>query len=150
MPRGRSAAVAERGAAGRLHSPRGRHNIRTDGLNRRVQVAGFKTVLLADAVILHFGGQSSRLAKNESALLAIAAVNRYFYQWQGAGAGRRHRLVMGGIALIKGAAFTLLNVLSLQADAAQKQRFYRTLLRWAWTPDAIDLPTPTRNAPHLE
>ena len=120
-------------------------------LSRRVQAAGFTTVLLAEAVIIHLGGQSSQQAQGETALLAIDAANRYFRQWHGPDAARRHRLLMAVVALVKGVAFSLLHATDLRADAAEKRHFYKTLLRWSWHGGFSEPPTPQlRTSPHLE
>jgi GT2 family glycosyltransferase len=120
-------------------------------LSRRVQAAGFETVLLAESVVIHLGGQSSQQARCETALLAIDAANRYFRQWHGSGVARRHRLLMAVVALVKGVAFSLLQAAGLEADAAEKRRFYKTLLRWSWHGDFREPPTPQpRISPHLE
>ncbi len=115
-------------------------------LSRRIQAAGFKTVLLAEAVVTHLGAQSSQQVKAEAALLAIDAANRYFRQWHGPGTARKHRLLMAGIALIKSVAFTFIYATGRQPDAAQKRRFYTTLLRWALSGGSNGPLTPTLNS----
>ena len=100
-------------------------------LCRRVQLAGYETVLVGDAVIFHAGGQSSRQENLRTALLAVEGVHRYFRRWHGRGAAWRHRLGMASVALIKWIAFSLLGLIGLESDPAYQRRFHRALFIWA-------------------
>ncbi|NOX63172.1 MAG: glycosyltransferase family 2 protein [Chloroflexi bacterium] len=100
-------------------------------LCRRVQQAGYETVLVADAEVFHAGGQSSRQIGLRTALLAVEGVQRYFRRWRGSGAARRHRMGMALVAVVKWTAFTLLGLIGLESDPAYQRRFHRALLAWA-------------------
>jgi GT2 family glycosyltransferase len=100
-------------------------------LSRRIQAAGYETVLVGDALIEHTGGESSRLAAQRSALMAVAGVQRYFRRWSGAGAAYRHRLGMAVVAIVKWGAFSLLGLLGRESQPASQRRLHADLLRWA-------------------
>ncbi len=100
-------------------------------LSRRIQVAGFETVLVGEALIEHIGGESSRLAAQRSALLSVEGAQRYFRRWLGAGAAHRHRLGMAVVAVGKWMAFSLLGLLGRERQPAAQRRLHADLLRWA-------------------
>lgn len=100
-------------------------------LCRRVQTAGFATVLVAGALIVHAGGESSRQDSEWAALLAVDGVHRYFRRWLGRGAARRHRLGMAGVAAAKWLAFSLLGAVGREADPGYQRRIHAELWRWA-------------------
>ncbi len=76
-------------------------------LCRRVDRAGFQKILVGDALMTHIGGASSSQQPVESALWAVVAMNRYFRQWDGRSAARRHRALMSLVGLMKSAIFCL-------------------------------------------
>lgn len=100
-------------------------------LSRRIQAAGYQVVLVGDAVIEHFGGESSRLDSRRTALLAADGIQRYFRRWQGAGAARRHRLGLAAVAASKWVAFSILGVFGRVHQPAAQRRLHADLLRWA-------------------
>jgi GT2 family glycosyltransferase len=101
-------------------------------LCRRIQAAGYETWLVAEAVIVHSGGLSSRQERVRTALLAADGVNRYFRHWHGPWTARRHRLGMAVVAALKGSAFSLLGRLGLEKESALQRHLHAGLWRWAW------------------
>lgn len=99
-------------------------------LCRRVQVAGYQTVLVGDSVIEHTGGESSRLDSRRMALMAVDGIQRYFRRWQGVGAARRHRLGMAAVAAGKWIGFSLLGAAGRERQPAAQRRLHADLLRW--------------------
>lgn len=111
-------------------------------LCRRVQQAGFATVLVGDAVITHVGGQSSRQQSTLAAVLAVDAAQRYLRLWVGPRAARLHRLGMGVIALIKLLIYRL-PIISASRAAAQR-RTYQAIWAWARQGHIPETLTPSR------
>ncbi len=107
-------------------------------LCRRVQQAGYETVLVGDAVIVHTGGQSSRQASLLTALFAVEGVHRYFLRWHGRGAARRHRLGMAVVAVVKWVAFSLLGFIGLETNPVYQRRLHQALLAWAMSRDNFE------------
>ncbi len=100
-------------------------------LCRRVQAGGFATVLVAEALVSHSGGESSRQDAARAALLAVDGVHRYFRRWLGPAAARRHRLGMAGVAAAKWLLFSLLGAVGREPDPGYQRRFHAGLWRWA-------------------
>lgn len=100
-------------------------------LCRRVQAAGYETVLVAGSVIHHEGGASSRQANAHTAVLAVAGANRYLHQWQGPGQARLHRLGMALIAGGKWLAFALAAAITRRSDPVRRRRTQAAILAWA-------------------
>ena len=98
-------------------------------LCRRVQARELQTILVGDAVVVHFGGMSARQANAASAVLAVDGANRYFSRWRGRRTARRHRLLMALIALVKIVTFTLMAVIRPAASA--RRRPYTAILKWS-------------------
>jgi len=111
-------------------------------LCRRLQARGFATVLVAEALVNHSGGESSRQDAALAALLAVDGVHRYFRRWLGQAAARRHRLGMAGVAVAKWLAFSLLGVVGREPDPGYQRRFHAELWRWA-----VGRPLPSRRRP---
>lgn len=95
-------------------------------LCRRVQQAGFDTVLVAEAVVTHTGGGSSHQRAVWSAVMAVEGVHRYFRVWHGWRTALGHRLAIGVIAMAKWLFFTLSG-----ARAASQREVYAAIWRWA-------------------
>ncbi len=111
-------------------------------LCRRVQAAGFATVLVGDAIIVHAGGESSRQDSTRAALLAVEGVHLYFRRWLGEAAAHRHRLGMAAVAAGKWWAFSLLGLLGREPDPAYQRRFHAGLWHWAVRGPAHPEPAP--------
>lgn len=100
-------------------------------LCRRIQAAGYDTVLVGDSLIEHIGGESSRHDRRRTALLAADGAQRYLRAWQGLGAARWHRLGMASVATLKWVAFSLLGAVGLEPQPAVQRRLHADLLFWA-------------------
>ena len=98
-------------------------------LCRRVWHAGLPCVLVAEARMTHVGGASSAQRPGLSAWMAVSAMNRYFSMWEGKGAARWHRWLIGWIALFKTLVFCPLR--AWHPRARRGCRVYRALLAWA-------------------
>ncbi|MCS7038410.1 MAG: hypothetical protein RMN24_03260, partial [Anaerolineae bacterium] len=92
----------------------------------------YETWLVAEAVVVHSGGLSSRQARARTAWLAADGVQRYFRHWHGPWTARRHRLGMAVVAAVKWSAFSLLGWLGLEKEPALQRRLHAGLWRWAW------------------
>lgn len=101
-------------------------------LCRRIQAAGYETWLVAEAVVVHSGGLSSRQERVRTAWLAADGVQRYFRRWHGPWTARRHRLGMAVVAAVKWSAFSLLGWFGLEKEPALQRRLHAGLWRWAW------------------
>lgn len=101
-------------------------------LSRRIQAAGYQTVLVAEAIVVHAGAESSRQIPQRTALLAVDGANRYLRLWQGRGAARRHRLGMAAVAVGKWLSFSLLGLMGSEAHPTRQRQLHSALLRWAW------------------
>lgn len=99
-------------------------------LSRRIQAAGYETVLVGDCQVEHIGGESSRLDLGRTTLLAVAGSQHYFQRWQGMGAARRHRLGMAAVAIGKWVAFSLLGMVGYEKSPAAQRCLHADLLRW--------------------
>ncbi|MCP4166255.1 MAG: glycosyltransferase family 2 protein [Chloroflexi bacterium] len=108
-------------------------------LSRRVQQSGYRTVLVGDAIIVHAGGQSSRQNSTHAALLAADGIQRYFRQWHGAKAARRHRLGIACIALVKWLVFIISCILKPHSVYVEDKGLHGKLVRWAlcFSPDTM-------------
>lgn len=100
-------------------------------LCRRIQSAGYETILVGDSLIEHVGGESSRLDRRRMALLAADGAQHYLQNWQGSGAALRHRFGMAAVAVSKWVAFSLLGVVGLEPHPAAQRRLHADLLCWA-------------------
>lgn len=98
-------------------------------LCRRVQEADFDTVLVAEAVVTHIGGGSSRQCAARAAVMAVDGVQQYFRLWQGRRVARWHRLAMAVVAVLKISAFSLR--FRERQRAARQRRLYTAIFRWA-------------------
>ncbi len=98
-------------------------------LCRRVDRAGFQKVLVGDALMTHIGGASSSQQPAESALRAVVAMNRYFRQWDGRSAARRHRALLGLIGLVKSTIFCVGGLIS--PGWRRGCSLYWRIFRWA-------------------
>ena len=100
-------------------------------LCRRIQMAGYDTALVADAVIIHAGGESSRQSRTTAAILAADGIQRYFRRWHGRSAAWQHRLGMASVAVVKWLAFSVLGWLGRETEPEQQRRLHATLFKWA-------------------
>ncbi len=116
-------------------------------LSRRIQDAGYQTILVAKAIVIHAGAESSRQAPMRTALLAVDGANRYLRVWQGRGAARRHRLGMAMVAVGKWLGFSLLGLMGREAHPARQRQLHSALLRWAWCGRLEVYPDPLSGAP---
>ncbi len=111
-------------------------------LSRRIQQAGYRTVLVGDAIIAHAGGQSSRQNRTHAALLAADGIQRYFWKWHGAGAAQRHRYGIACIALVKWLAFTISCILLKSHSVyVENKGLHGKLVRWALCFSPNTMPT---------
>ena len=98
-------------------------------LCRRMDAAGYRKILVGDAVMRHIGGASSGQWPEKSALLAVAAMNRYFRRWDGVKAAWMHRALIGLVALAKVMLFCCGSM--MRSRYRRGCDIYRPILAWA-------------------
>ncbi len=101
----------------------------------RVWQAGLSCVLVAEAEMTHVGGASSGQRPVFAALMAVSAMNRYFRAWDGEGAARLHRFLIGWVALFKTLIFCPPGIFLRRMRRACA--IYRTLLHWVFFGEAV-------------
>lgn len=98
-------------------------------LCRKVRMAGLKNLYVADALVLHHGGGSSRQVSGFSAKNRCESLWRYFQKWEGKSTATLYRVAIGFAALARVAG--LLASECLPVPEKRRMRIKAALQKWA-------------------